>query len=134
MNGVNISDRIVSSLSYITMGIFALIWLVFVNLTRRRMTSFVTFNLYQSIFLSVVLAVISLLYSIALNILVVIPFLGTLAKKFDLFFNQTPIYLGHTISSFIVSMLLIYLIILCLTGRRPYLPYISNIVNGNFGG
>lgn len=134
MSGVSLLDRIVSSLSYCTMGIFGVIWIIFANLTKRRMTSFVVFNLYQSIFISVALAVISLLYSIAINILVVIPFLGVLAKKFDLFVNQTPIYFGYTISGFIVALLVVYLTVLCLMGRRPHIPYISNVVNGNFGG
>ena len=134
MGGVSLSDRMVSSVSYLTMGMFSIIWLVFVNLTNRRMTPFVVFNLYQAIVLSVMIAVLTLLYQIAVNILIVVPFLNILVKKFDIFFNQTPIYFGCTISGFIMAVLILYLIILCIIGRRPYIPYISNIVNGNFGG
>ncbi len=134
MGGVSLSDRIISSISYLTMGIFSIIWIIFVNLTKKRMTPFVVFNLYQAIFLSIALAIISMIYSIAINILVVVPILGTLVKKIDLFFNQTPLYFGYTITGAVVTILLFYLIILCLIGRRPHLPYISNIVNGNFGG
>ncbi len=133
-SGVSLTDRIVSVLAYYTCGIFSIIWLIFANVTNRSITPFLSFNLYQAIFLSVALAVISLIYSIAVNILSVVPFVGALVEKFVVFFNQTPLYFGFTISGFIVTLLLSYLAIMSLLERRPYLPLISNIINSNFGG
>ena len=127
-------DRIISILAYFTFGIFSIIWIVFANMTRKTMSSFLTFNLYQAIFISVVLAVISLIYSIAINLLSVIPFVGNLARWFDVFFNQTPLYFTFTISGLIVTMLVIYLSIMSLLGRRAYLPIVSEIISSNFGG
>ncbi|MBQ8475455.1 hypothetical protein IJ531_00170 [bacterium] len=134
MGGVSLTDRLVSALSYYTCGIFSIIWIVFANVTNKRMTPYLTFNLYQAIFLSVALAVISLIYSIAANILVVIPFLGGMVKSFNLFFNQTPLYFGFTLSGFIVTLILTYLALFSLLGKRPYIPLISDIINTNFGG
>ncbi len=127
-------DRIISILAYFTFGIFSIIWIVFANMTRKTMSSFLTFNLYQAIFISVVLAVISLIYSIAINLLSVIPFVGNLARWFDVFFNQTPLYFTFTISGLIVTMLVIYLSIMSLLGKRAYLPIVSEIISSNFGG
>ena len=134
MRGVNFSDRIISILSYCTFGIFSIIWIVFVNIKQKRVTPFLNFNMYQAIFLSVALSAFSLIYSIAINLLAVVPFIGNIAKKFDIFFNQTPMYFGYTVSGLIITLLLIYLSALCFMGRRPYIPVISNMIDANFGG
>ena len=92
------SDRIVSILSYITMGIFSIIWLIFANLTNKRLSPFLTFNLYQAIFISIVLYIISFLYQIAIGFLNAVPFINTYIRAFDIFFNQTPLYFSYTVS------------------------------------
>ncbi len=129
-----IIDRIVSVLSYYTFGIFSIIWIIFANVTKRRISSYLSFNLYQAIFVSVFLAVISLIYSIAINFISVIPFIGNLAKSFDLFFNQTPLYFTFSISGLLVTILTTYLAIMSLLGKKPYLPVVSDIITSNFGG
>ena len=129
-----IIDRIVSVLSYYTFGIFSIIWIIFANVTKRRISSYLSFNLYQAIFVSVFLAVISLIYSIAINFISVIPFIGNLAKSFDLFFNQTPLYYTFSISGLLVTILTTYLAIMSLLGKKPYLPVVSDIITSNFGG
>ena len=132
--GVSFSDRIVSILAYYTFGIFSIIWIVFANITKKRITPYLLFNLYQAIFVSVVLAVISLLYSIAINFLSVIPFIGKIAVWFDTFFNSNPFYFSFTISGLLVTLLVLYFSVICLIGKRPYLPVVSDIINTNFGG
>jgi hypothetical protein len=57
-----ILDRCISILTYLTFGIFSIIWLMFANLTKKRISPFLSFNIYQSIFLSIVFAIISLIY------------------------------------------------------------------------
>ena len=134
MNKVALSDRLISILAYYTFGIFSIIWIVFANLTKKRITSFLMFNLYQAIFVSVVLAVISLLYSIAINFMMAIPFVGKLASVFDIFFNKTPLYFSFTVSGLIVTLLVTYLSFMALIGRKSYIPFVSEIVKENFGG
>ena len=134
MSKVAFSDRLISIICYITFGFFGIIWLVFANVSKINITKYLSFNIYQSIFLSIALAVLSLLYSIAINLLSVIPFVGNLVYKFDLFFNQTPLYFSFTVSGLFVTILLLYLSFLCLVGLKPYLPLISEMINGNFGG
>ncbi|MBQ8634973.1 hypothetical protein IJ425_02320 [bacterium] len=130
----SILDRIISILAYYTFGIFSIIWLIFANLTRKRISPFLSFNMYQAIFLSIVLAIISLIYSIAINLLSIVPFIGKFAIWFDLFFNRTPLYFTFTVSGLLVSLLLLYFSFFCLIGKRPRIPLVSDIVNANFGG
>ncbi len=127
-------DRIISVLSYLTFGIFSIIWIVFANVTKKSISRFLNFNLYQAIFISIILAVISLIYSIAINLLSIIPVINKIAHSFEIFFNQTPLYFGFTMSGFILSLFLFYLSILSLLGRKPYVPMASDIIVQSFGG
>lgn len=128
------SDRIISILAYFTFGIFSIIWLIFANVMKKPLSNYLSFNMYQAIFISVVLAVISLIYSIAINLLSVIPFIGNFARAFEIFFNQTPIYFTFTISGLFVTIIVSYLSIISLMGKKPYVPMVSEIVSSNFGG
>lgn len=130
----SLMDRIISILTYYTMGIFGLIWLVFSHLTKKGTSSFLAYNIYQSIFISALLAVFSLVYNIGLNFISVIPFIGKLMMSFDIFINQTPIYFSFTLSGLILTIFITYLAAISLLGKKPFVPYISNIIVSNFGG
>lgn len=127
------SDRIVSILSYITMGIFSIIWLIFANLTNKHLSPFLTFNLYQAIFISIVLYIISFLYQIAIGFLNAVPFINTYIRAFDIFFNQTPLYFSYTVSGLVITLLLLYLSLISLFGKKPFIPVVSNLVKINIG-
>lgn len=131
---VGLLDRIISILCYFTFGFFSVIWLIFANVTRKKISPYLAFNLYQAIFISIIFAVISLLYSISYNLLKDIPFIGKVAIWFDMFFNQTPLYFTFTLSGLLITLLILYFSLICLSGRRPYIPYVSDIVKANFGG
>ena len=128
------SDRLISILAYFTFGIFSLIWIIFANLTKKPITPYLAFNLYQAIFLSIVFAVISLIYSIAINLISVVPFIGNFAKWIDVAINQTPLYFTFTITGLITTLIVCYLSFLCIIGKKPRLPLISDIIKSNFGG
>ena len=131
---VSISDRIVSVLSYYTFGIFSIVWLIFANVAKKRISPYLYFNIFQAIFISVLLAAISLIYQIAINLISVIPFIGKLAISFHIFFNQTPLFFGFTLSGLIVTIFISVLSLLCLIGKKPYIPFVSDIVEANTGG
>jgi len=130
---LQLKDRILSALSYLTMGMAGLIWLVFAYATKEKTSSYTMFNIYQSIFLSILLAVFSLLYDIAISTLQIIPFIGKLAYNFNLFFVKTPFYFGTSIFGCIFLFVLIYLCGFSLLGRKPKLPCITSIIHSNFG-
>lgn len=128
------SDRLISILAYFTFGIFSIIWIIFANLTKKTITPYLSFNLYQAIFVSIVLAVISLIYSIAINLLSVVPFIGKFASWIDIAINQTPLYFTFTITGLLTTLIIIYLSFFCLIGKKPYIPFVSDIIKSNFGG
>lgn len=128
-----LTERIVSVLSYSTFGFFSIIWLIYVNVAKKSMSQFLVFNIYQAIFISVFLAVISLVYEIAFGFMSAIPILGGIVKIINSFINETPIYFTYTLSSLLIMILLAYLCIMSILGKPPYIPLISKMIRTNFG-
>ena len=131
---ISLTDKIVSVLTYYTFGIFGLIWLVYAYLAKKSINSFCIFNIYQSIFISVILYIISLLWGIAIGFISVVPLIGKFMVSLDIFINQTPMYFSFTLSGFVLMVFLSYLAVLSFLGRKPFVPYVSNIIRSNFGG
>ena len=131
---ISLTDKIVSVLTYYTFGIFGLIWLVYAYLAKKSINSFCIFNIYQSIFISVILYIISLLWGIAIGFISVVPLIGKFMVSLDIFINQTPMYFSFTLSGFVLMVFLSYLAVLSFLGKKPFVPYVSNIIRSNFGG
>ena len=127
-------DKIISIASYCTFGIGSIIWIVFSYITKKRISSFLSFNLYQAIFISIVLAIFSLIYDIAINLMSIIPLIGPLVGKLNIFITRIPIIFSMSITGLLVTGLLVYLSVLCLIGKKPRIPGISDLITSNFGG
>jgi len=131
---VSFVDRIVSSLAYFTFGTFSIVWIIYVNVAKKRMSPYLSFNLYQAIFVSLILAVLAYIFEILCECTVAVPYVGALLEKINLFVNHTPIFYTFTLTGFLVTLLVFYLIFLCLIGKRPFIPFISDVIKENFGG
>jgi len=127
-------DRVVSILAYCTFGIMSIIWIVFSWLTKKRINSFTIFNLYQAILISIVLSVFALVFDIAVNLLAIVPFVGSFVSKVAIFITRTPIIFSMTLTGFLITILLFYLSAFCLIGKKPKIKGLSDIISANFGG
>ncbi len=126
-------DKIISVLTYLSLGFFGLIWIIFAHVTKKYISRFVYFNIFQSIFISVLFTVISLLFDITINFLIEFPFIGSLVEKFYILFVQKPIYLDLSTLNLLVLALIIYLCACSFFGKIPKLPFITNVIRDNFG-
>ena len=131
---VNLKDSIISLLAYVTFGFASLIWIIYANVTKKRISEYLQFNLYQAIFISILMAVVSLLYNIIIDFLSFIPFIRTVAKVFNEFFNLTPMFFGYSLSALLSLALIIYLCAFVVVNKKPYLPIISDIISANVRG
>ena len=131
---ISFQDRLISALAYFSFGFFSIVWIIFANVMNKRISNFLQFNLYQAIFISVVLCIVSLLYDIAIGFLNMIPFIGKFFNSFNLFFNATPMFFGFTITGLLVFLFIAVLSLSSLLGIKPKIPGISNIIVSNFGG
>lgn len=125
----NLKDRLVSCVSYLTYGIFGIIYLVYANFTKENITPFVRYNIFQSFFISVILALIAYVFNIIIKIFAAFVFLDNIIQTLNLFINHNFIYFGFSISGLIVTVLILYTAILSLLGKRPFVPVVSPAID-----
>lgn len=123
---VDMLDRVVSSLSYLTAGWGGLIWMVILYFGHKYPSRFLRFNVYQSIFISFSVFVVSMVYNLLLSILTHIPFIQIIASFIDLVLNR-PLLGAYSLLQAIVLFYMCYVVIFSLMGRYPLIYKISDL-------
>ena len=129
----NFLDRILSALFYCTAGFLGLIYLIFAYLTKRTISDFMLFNIYQSLFISIFMYILSFVYGIFVNIMSVLPFAGKFVILADSYIFKEPLIFGCTLAGIVLLILTFYLITNCMIYKKPYIPFVSDIIKTNFG-
>ena len=124
---ITVKDRLISVISYLTGGLAGIIWQIICVIAKKPVTKFLLFNIYQSIFLSLLLYVINLLFGMVYFLLVKIPFIAILAN-YIYYAVYTPVYQGWSIVGLILTSMYVYLMLFSLLGRYAILPWVSNII------
>lgn len=124
-------DRLMGVATYVTFGMAGLIWLILSFFLKKTPSGFLSYHIYQSIFLSLLIYILSLLFGIALGFMASIPFLSGLAKWIEFFFN-TPMYFGYSLIHLTIVVFVGYLALGAFLGKYSYLPFISDIIGSNF--
>lgn len=124
-------ERIIAPLSYLTMGMVGFIWLIIALFSKVRLKPFLQYHIFQSIFLSILFAVISLLIGWISNILSIIPILNRLVAQITFLLNS-PFLFGYSIIQTILYIFLFYLAITSAMGRYSYVIWVSDIIESNF--
>ncbi len=125
-------EKIVSVLSYLSMGIFGIIFIIISYILKKNLRYFLMYNLAQSMLISILLAIFSLLIKLIIMILSFIPFINMIAVKLNLFLSKIIISLpgmSFNIIQFIVFLLILYIITGVITGRIFYVPVLTNLMN-----
>ncbi len=131
--GVSLWDRFVSITSYFTFGMTGLIWLIASFLIfKKPATPFVSYHIYQSIFISVLLYVLSWFLDIVFSLIHAIPFIGDLFSYINLYLFRTPVFYTFTLSNLLIFLILAYLSLGAFLGKLSYFPFISDVVRSNF--
>ena len=123
-------EKIIASLSYITMGFVGFIWLLIGIFTKSNLRPYLKYHVFQSIFISIAYFLSSALLGLILNILSLIPFVNQLVLQLTYYFNA-PIIIGFSLIQLAVYAVIFYLVITCLQGKFSYLPFISEIIEAN---
>ena len=125
-------ERIVASFSYLTMGFAGFIWLLLSLFTRSQLRPFLQYHIFQSIFLSISIVLISILLGFIGNFLSIIPIINKIVAQIIFYLNM-PFFTGFSIIQLFLYTLVIYLAITSFMGKYSYIPYISEIINKNIG-
>ena len=125
---VGIVDRLVSFLSYISAGWFGMIYCIVLFIGKKMPSMFVRYNVFQSIFISLLYFVLSFGFGLLLKFLSYIPFLNYIVATITFQFNRPVIFDYSFIQAFMVG-LTIYLAVISILGRRPRVFWVSKIID-----
>lgn len=127
---IDMPDRILSCLSYLTSGMVGFLWLIISHLQGKSLSPFARYNVFQSIFLSIIIYVAGLLLNILASIVQIIPFIGAFVINIVYYLVQYPLPLtgGQSLIGIGLIILYGYLAFYALTGRFGKIPWISDMV------
>ncbi len=123
-------ERIVSSLTYPTMGMVGFIWLILGLITHAKLRPFTQYHIFQSIFLSIAYVIVSILLGIVSNVLSVIPLINKLTAQI-IFWLNVPAIFGYSLIQACIYSVIIYLAVTAFLGKYSYLPWVSDIIKQN---
>ncbi len=127
-------EKIISVLSYITMGIAGLIWIIIAYFRKQNLRFFLMYNIAQSMVISIFLALIKIGLDIILSVIAKIPFVDYIAAViyFLLSFKVIRIYglnISFTLLELLVILLIGYIITGVVLGRIFYIPFLTDLMN-----
>ncbi len=125
---VSLFDRIVSVLTYLTAGWAGMIVCVIMYFRKRYPSHFLRYNVFQSIFISLLLFVLALGLGLICQFLSIIPFINYLAAQISFIFNR-PIFFDYSIIQLFITVLVIYTVIFSALGKYPRIYWISKIID-----
>ncbi len=123
-------ERIVAALSYLTMGMVGFVWLIIGLFTNARLKPFLQYHIFQSIFISLGFAVLSILVGWVSNLLSVIPFINKVVAQINFLLN-IPLIFDYSLLQTAIYAFLAYLAITSFMGRFSYIPWVSDIIDQN---
>ncbi len=123
-------ERLIAALSYLTMGMVGFVWLIIGLFTSARLKPFLQYHIFQSIFISLGFAVLSILVGWVSNLLSVIPFINKVVAQINFLLNM-PLIFDYSLLQTAIYAFLAYLAITSFMGRFSYIPWISDIIDQN---
>ena len=125
---VGIVDRLVSFLSYISAGWFGMIYCIVLFVGKKMPSMFVRYNVFQSIFISLLYFVLSFGFGLLLKFLSYIPFLNYIVATITFQFNR-PVFFDYSFIQTFMIGLTIYMAVISILGRRPRVFWVSKIID-----
>lgn len=123
-------ERLIAALSYLTMGMVGFVWLIIGLFTNARLKPFLQYHIFQSIFISLGFAVLSILVGWVSNLLSVIPFINKVVAQINFLLNM-PLIFDYSLLQTAIYAFLAYLAITSFMGRFSYIPWVSDIIDQN---
>lgn len=123
-------ERIIAALTYLTMGMVGFIWLIIGLFTKARLKPFLQYHIFQSIFISLGFAVLSILIGWISNLLSFIPIINQIVAQITFWLNM-PLIFDYSLIQALIYLFLIYLAVTSFIGKCSYIPWVSDIIDQN---
>lgn len=123
-------ERILSAATYLTAGGVGFVWLIIAAFTKKHVTQFLMYHILQSIFVSILFFLISILGELIFMILYRIPLINAIPYLINL---PLPFLFDLSIIQTLTTTVILYLAITAGMGYYSYLPWVSDIIRQNTG-
>ena len=123
-------ERILSFSTYLTAGGVGCVWLIIAALLKKRVTKFLMYHIFQSIFISILFFLIYNLLGFVSIILYKIPVINVIPYLINL---PISFLFNLSIIQACTTFIILYLAITSGLGYYSYLPWVSNIIKANPG-
>ena len=124
----DIKEKIGSAITYMTLGIWGLIWLLMSRTPAYYQKDFVRFHCFQSIFIGILYMFlpqgVGILFTLIMQILSLFHTPLSIIQLLDSTLNA----LQHLLNVGLL-MLIVYCVIFCLYGKYTNIPWISQMIN-----
>lgn len=127
-------ERILSAATYLTAGGVGFVWFILSLLLKKRVTPFLMYHILQSIFLSIAYFLLVELTKMLLFVLYKLPLINALVGALQYYLNLSiNLFFGLSIIQLCTTSIILYLAITSGMGYYSYLPWFSDVINGNIG-
>ena len=123
-------ERLIAVASYLTVGGAGFVWLIIAAFMRKQVTPFLMYHIMQSIFLSILFFLISVLGNLILVIIYRIPIINLIPVLLN---SPIPFLYQLSIVQLLTTTVILYLAITSGMGYYSYIPWVSDIIKGNTG-
>ncbi len=126
-------EKIISVISYLTMGIIGLIWLIIARFMNRKTKHFLLYNITQSMVIAIILAIFKFCTDIIFLIISKIPFLDFIVAILNFVISIKIIRFqtlgfSFTLVELFIIILLLYICIGVILGRVFYVPFLTDFM------
>ena len=125
-------DRVISALSYLTMGFVGFVWLIICMFTKNPLRPFVQYHIFQSIFISIAYFLLSMICGFLMTILSYVPLINKLVAALTFLLNS-PLLGNYSFIQLIIYTIVIFMTVTSFMGLYGRLPWISDIIDQNVG-
>ena len=124
-------ERILSAGSYMTAGGVGFVWWVIAILAKKTVRPFLIYHIMQSIFISILFFLLSVLGQMLFVILYRIPIINAIPYFVNM---PLPFAMGMSVLQLITTTIILYLAVTSFLGYYSYLPWVSDIIKSNLRG
>ena len=125
---ISIQERLVSAITYFTMGCGGVLYLIFAYFQKKQISKFLRFNILQSIFLSLLYFCIAMAIGLVMTFLSYIPGIKYIVSQISFWINRS-IILDYSLIQIFVFGIVLYASIVSLLGRIPRIYWVSKIID-----
>lgn len=121
-------ERILAAATYLSAGFIGAVWLIIAAVTRKQVTGFVMYHIFQSIFLSIAYYLLTVFGGFLILITARIPLINQIPLMLN---SPLPIFFSLSIIQIFTTFVLVYLVISSFLGLYSYIPWVSDIIKTN---